>query len=73
MQGRWRALGNIQFVGQLYKKRMLTEKIMHECIKSLLEDVSIQTHPFPKYSAHLQAVTGKVAWAIRIAKPLCKS
>lgn len=42
LQGRWRALGNIQFVGQLYKKRMLTEKIMHECIKGLLEDVS---HP----------------------------
>lgn len=41
LQGRWRALGNIQFVGQLYKKRMLTEKIMHECMKALLEDVSL--------------------------------
>jgi hypothetical protein len=39
MQGRRRALGNIQFVGQLYKQSMLTEKIMHECIKMLLEDV----------------------------------
>jgi len=40
VQGRQRALGNIQFVGQLYKKAMLTEKIMHECIMTLLADVS---------------------------------
>jgi len=29
-------LGNIRLIGELYKKRMLTERIMHVCIKKLL-------------------------------------
>jgi hypothetical protein len=33
---RRRALGNIQFIGHLYCYRMLTENIMHTCIKKLL-------------------------------------
>ena len=32
-------LGNIQFIGQLYNKEMLTERIMHECIVKLLGEV----------------------------------
>lgn len=40
VQARWRALGNMQFVGYLYKHRLIAEKIMHECIRALLEDVS---------------------------------
>eukprot|EP00884_Botryococcus_braunii_P007326 jgi/Botrbrau1/16595/Bobra.0068s0025.1 len=36
LKARQRALGNIQFIGQLYKHGMLIEKIMHECLKSLL-------------------------------------
>ncbi|XP_062182870.1 eukaryotic translation initiation factor 4G-like [Phragmites australis] len=35
---RRRMLGNITFFGELYKKRMLTERIMHECIKKLIGD-----------------------------------
>ncbi|KAG8391467.1 hypothetical protein BUALT_Bualt01G0190800 [Buddleja alternifolia] len=31
-----RRLGNIRLIGELYKKRMLTERIMHECINKLL-------------------------------------
>ncbi|KAH7388238.1 hypothetical protein KP509_16G065400 [Ceratopteris richardii] len=31
-----RMLGNIRFIGELYKKHMLTERIMHECICKLL-------------------------------------
>ncbi|KAJ1639924.1 armadillo-type protein [Pavlovales sp. CCMP2436] len=31
-----RALGNIRFIGELYKKKMLAEKIMHECLIKLL-------------------------------------
>jgi MIF4G domain len=38
-QARMRMLGNIQFIGQLFKKGMLTEKIMHECIVRLLGEV----------------------------------
>jgi hypothetical protein len=33
---RRRMLGNIRFIGELYKKSMLTERIMHECMKKLL-------------------------------------
>ncbi len=36
VQARQRALGNIQFIGHLYRKKMLSEQIMHDCIKKLL-------------------------------------
>eukprot|EP01018_Ginkgo_biloba_P033520 Gb_34242 [translate_table: standard] len=36
VKARRRMLGNIRFIGELYKKSMLTERIMHECIKTLL-------------------------------------
>jgi translation initiation factor 4G len=29
-------LGNVRFIGELYKKGLLTEKIMHVCIVKLL-------------------------------------
>ncbi|KAG6466072.1 eukaryotic translation initiation factor 4G-like [Zingiber officinale] len=36
LRARRRMLGNIRLIGELYKERMLTERIMHECIKKLL-------------------------------------
>ncbi|OVA12734.1 MIF4G-like [Macleaya cordata] len=36
VQARRRMLGNIRLIGELYKKKMLTERIMHECITKLL-------------------------------------
>ena len=33
------SLGLIQFIGELYKLQMLTERIMHECIKKFLGNV----------------------------------
>uniref|UniRef100_A0A7N0UI88 Eukaryotic translation initiation factor 4G n=1 Tax=Kalanchoe fedtschenkoi TaxID=63787 RepID=A0A7N0UI88_KALFE len=36
VQARRRMLGNIRLIGELFKKKMLTERIMHECIKKLL-------------------------------------
>lgn len=33
---RRRMLGNIRFIGELYKESMLTERIMHACIKKLI-------------------------------------
>ncbi|KAE8672146.1 Eukaryotic translation initiation factor 4G [Hibiscus syriacus] len=36
IKARRRMLGNIRLIGELYKKKMLTERIMHECIKELL-------------------------------------
>lgn len=36
VKARRRMLGNIRLIGELYKKKMLTERIMHECIQKLL-------------------------------------
>ncbi|KAG6784615.1 hypothetical protein POTOM_010313 [Populus tomentosa] len=36
IKARRRMLGNIRLIGELYKKRMVTERVMHECIKKLL-------------------------------------
>lgn len=36
LRARRRMLGNIRLIGELYKKKMLTERIMHECIKKLI-------------------------------------
>lgn len=35
---RRRMLGNIRLIGELYKKKILTERIMHECIEKLLRN-----------------------------------
>ena len=32
-----RSMGNIQFIGELYRLKMLTENIMHDCIFKLLK------------------------------------
>jgi len=34
---RIRMLGNIKFIGELFAQRILNEKIMHDCVKKLLE------------------------------------
>ena len=36
-KARRRSLGNIRFIGELYKLEMLTARIMHECVKKLLK------------------------------------
>ena len=36
-QARRRMLGNMQFIGQLYKYALLTERIMHNCVQQLLQ------------------------------------
>eukprot|EP00798_Chlamydomonas_sp_ICE-L_P001220 gene1220-32561_t len=38
IKARRRMLGNIGFIGHLYKSRLLTEKIMHNCVVTLLTD-----------------------------------
>jgi translation initiation factor 4G len=37
-KNRKRTLGNIKFIGELFKIKMLPEKIMHNCIQQLLND-----------------------------------
>ncbi|XP_038900381.1 uncharacterized protein LOC120087619 [Benincasa hispida] len=36
IKARKRMLGNIRLIGELYKKKMIAERVMHECIKELL-------------------------------------
>merc|ERR1719282_626956 len=36
MKARKRSLGNIRFIGELYKLGMLTARIVHECVRKLL-------------------------------------
>jgi len=38
VQAKKRMLGNMQFIGELYKQKMLTEKIMHECLIKLVRN-----------------------------------
>eukprot|EP01117_Protostelium_nocturnum_P010464 TRINITY_DN3766_c0_g1_i1.p1 TRINITY_DN3766_c0_g1~~TRINITY_DN3766_c0_g1_i1.p1 ORF type:complete len:803 (-),score=180.08 TRINITY_DN3766_c0_g1_i1:36-2444(-) len=35
-----RIVGNIHFIGELYKRQMLNDKIMHRCIQELMGDAS---------------------------------
>lgn len=37
-KARRRSLGNIKFIGELFKLKMLTENIMHDCIVKLLKN-----------------------------------
>ena len=46
-QARRRSLGNIQFIGFLFKKKMLTEKIMHSCVVRLMSDVRALAQALP--------------------------
>lgn len=39
MQAQRRAMNNLLFIGHLYCSKLLTEKIMHDCIKKLLAEV----------------------------------
>jgi hypothetical protein len=43
MKAKRRMLGNIRFIGELYKKKMLKENIMHECIRKLLGYEEVRT------------------------------
>lgn len=54
VKARKRMLGNIIFVGQLYRFGVLIEAVMHSCIKQLLEEVRncfcfIMCHYLPSY------------------------
>lgn len=59
LQARQRALGNIQFIGHLYRKKMLTEKIMHECIKKLLAEVAAPKQEDLECLAKLMSTVGR--------------
>jgi len=45
---RKRMLGNIRFVGELFKMGMLTSKIMHECIRTLISNPQVSRPGRPR-------------------------
>uniref|UniRef100_A0A673JKA7 Eukaryotic translation initiation factor 4 gamma 1-like n=1 Tax=Sinocyclocheilus rhinocerous TaxID=307959 RepID=A0A673JKA7_9TELE len=45
-KARRRSLGNIKFIGELFKLKMLTEPIMHDCIVKLLKNHDEETKSF---------------------------
>ena len=53
-------LGLIQFIGELYKLQMLTERIMHECIKKLLGNVDNPEEEEIESLCRLLATVGKL-------------
>lgn len=36
---RKRKIGNVKFIGELFKAKLLSERIVHECIQNLFQDV----------------------------------
>ncbi|XP_016111957.1 eukaryotic translation initiation factor 4 gamma 1-like [Sinocyclocheilus grahami] len=42
-KARRRSLGNIKFIGELFKLKMLTETIMHDCIVKLLKNHDLES------------------------------
>ena len=42
-RARKRSLGNIRFIGELYKLKMLTLRIMHECVNKLLTPIHAES------------------------------
>jgi translation initiation factor 4G len=41
LKARRTMFGNIRFIGELFKVRMLTDKVMHTCVQKLLGDLSV--------------------------------
>jgi hypothetical protein len=54
-----RMLGNIRFIGELFKKSMLTEPIMHSCVHHLLLDSSNPTEEDIEALCNLLTTIGK--------------
>jgi len=48
---RKRKLGNVKFIGELFKAKLLSEKIVHECIKILFDSV-YKTRPDKETMEH---------------------
>uniref|UniRef100_A0A673JFE8 Eukaryotic translation initiation factor 4 gamma 1-like n=1 Tax=Sinocyclocheilus rhinocerous TaxID=307959 RepID=A0A673JFE8_9TELE len=52
-KARRRSLGNIKFIGELFKLKMLTEPIMHDCIVKLLKNHDEENLDFEKAKVHI--------------------
>ena len=54
-----RMLGNIRFIGELYKQKMLTEWIMHECLIKMLADIENPSEDTVECLCKLMVTIGK--------------
>jgi len=54
-----RSMGNVKFVGELFKIELLTEKIMHQCIRKLLGDIKNPAHEDVESLCNLMETIGK--------------
>ncbi|KAI9599450.1 armadillo-type protein [Syncephalis fuscata] len=55
-----RGLGLVEFIGELFKLDMLTEKIMHECVRRLLSNVQDPEEEETESMAKLMSTVGKL-------------
>lgn len=53
-------LGLVRFIGELYKLQMLTERIMHECIKKLLANIEEPEEEDVESLCRLMTTVGKL-------------
>lgn len=61
-----RMLGNIKFIGELFKLKMLTDKVMHQCIVQLLGARPGSTNPAEESLESLCQLLGtvRVCWVV---------
>ncbi|PCH36545.1 ARM repeat-containing protein [Wolfiporia cocos MD-104 SS10] len=59
-KARRRGLGLIKFIGELFKLQMLTERIMHECIKKLISNVDNPEYEEIESLCKLMTTVGKL-------------
>ena len=69
LKARRRMLGNIQFIGELFKEKMLTEKIMHECIVKLLGNVRVGLLLQTYWSIHVYTGSSRTARLLKYCAP----
>lgn len=67
LKARRRMLGNIQFIGHLYKCGLLTERIIHSCIVSLMQDTKSPRPDDIECLCKLLTTLGKQVCSERVA------
>ena len=68
VQARRRALANVHFMGQLYHRQLLSERVMHTCLKQLLINVETPEPANLQCLATLMSVVGQLLEANPLAK-----
>ena len=68
VQAQRRALANVQFMGQLYHRQLLSERVMHTCLKQLLTDMEAPEPANLQCLATLMTAVGQLLEANPLAK-----